>query len=265
MNYVFYPDVFWLTNFVMDMLVLLLVRYFRKSRSSLRRILLASAVGATGAVLLFLSLDSYLLYQFLVHFMLNPIMVFLSFPLSGIKRFIKDFLLVYLMMLLLGGILSWGMETLGQWKYFGLWAVGACGICALLIHFLEGRRLQQQNYEVLILTEQGKFRVKGFLDTGNLLRDPIVNQPVHIIQEEILKEEFLENQPAIRYIPFHSLGQERGLLPVVTLKAMYIKPMGEKEEIPPIYLEKPVFGLAKENLFQKKNYQVILNAGSLPV
>lgn len=263
MRYEFYPDVFWVTNFGMDMLVLLLVRYVKKSRGSKVRVLLASAFGATGSVLLFLSLSRFMLYQLMVHLLLNPLMILIAFPVKSVRGFGKDFLMTYVLMLLVGGTLSWGMGSLGQWKYFWLWAVGACGICMLILHWVETRKLEQKSYEILLLTGDRNLALTGFWDTGNLLMDPVLNQPVHIIQEILLEEEVAKEQLAIRYIPFHSLGQENGLLPVVTLKAMYVKGLGEKRDTPPVYIERPVFGLAKEKLFQNRDYQIILNAKSI--
>lgn len=295
MKYEFYPDIFWVTNFVMDTLVLLLVRQMKKSGSPIYRIPVSSAFGATASVFLFLNFRNYTAYQLLIHLTVNPVMIAIAFsknvrervlssggacPASaesawrshwGIRKpavlspLLRDFLSAYLMMLLLGGILSWGTQTLGQLKYFWIWALGGFGICMLVIHRLESRKLEHRNYEILLLLENRNLMLTGFLDTGNMLVDPIFHQPVHIIQEELLEEELKKEQLSIRYIPYHSLGQENGLLPVVTLRAMYIKEIGEREGKPPVYLEKPVFGLTKEKLFQGKNYQVILNAGAISV
>lgn len=264
-DYVFYPDVFWLTNFLMDTMVLLLTRRMNKSRSPIYRILLSAAFGAAGSLLLFFMLSHFTVYQLMVHFLLNPVMILIAFPVKSPKSFLQLFLTAYLMVLLLGGILNWGTGSLGQWKSFWIWAVGGFGICILLLHRLEAKRLEETDYEILLLLSDRNLMLKGFLDTGNLLTDPMMHQPVHIIQEKVLSEELLHGQLAVRYIPYHSLGQEHGLLPVVTLKAMYIKKTGEKSKIPPVYLEKPVFGIAKEKLFQGKSYQVILNAGAVSV
>lgn len=260
MNYVFYPDVFWVTNFGMDVLVLLLVRRAKKSRSSLLRILIAAAFGASASVFLFLKLRNFLAYQILLHVLVNPAVILLGFPLKGTGRFFRDVGLTYLMTVLLGGILSFGMATLGQWNYFFLWALGAFGLALLTLGWLESKKNDGQSFQVLLLTGERTLSLTGFWDTGNLLEDPFVKQPVHIIQESLLEEELTGEKLSVRYIPFHSLGQEQGLLPVVTLKAMYLRGTDEKEQVPAVYIEKPVFGLAKENLFQRKKYQVILNA-----
>lgn len=272
MRYVFYPDVFWVTNFAMDVLVLTLVRSIKRSRSRFWRILISAAVGASASVLLFLWLSTagmvlpfpglrrFTLYRLMTHLLLNPLMLLLAFPQKSLKRFCRDLCAAWLVTLVLGGLLSYGMTTLGQWKQFWIWALGGFGVCMIILSWLESGKTKQFEYELLLLTKERRLTLTGFLDTGNLLEDPILKQPVHIIREQLLSEALAEEQLPVRYIPFHSLGQERGLLPVVTLQAMYVRGVGEKAGIRPRYMEKPVFGLANEKLFQRKEYQVILNA-----
>lgn len=260
MEYEFYPDVFWVRNFAMDALILLLVRRFRQRGGKTCRVLFSAGFGAGASVLLFLWLPGLSWYQLCMHGVINPVMVFFSFREKTLKSFGTDVLLSYGLTMLLGGLLGFGMETLGQWKYFPIWAIGGFGVCTLLFYGLLRQREARQIYEILLISNRKKFSLTGFLDTGNLLTDPMVQQPVHIIQESVLKETLEKEGLLVRYIPYHSLGQEQGLLPVVTLKAMYVKGMGEKGEESLTYIERPVFGLAKEKLFESRNYQVILNA-----
>ena len=49
-------------------------------------------------------------------------------------------------------------------------------------------------------------------------------------------------------------------IPLLRIVAVCSVSYTHLDGVMPIYLEKPVFGLAKEKLFQRKNYQVILNA-----
>ena len=113
-------------------------------------------------------------------------------------------------------------------------------------------------YNLLLITREGNISVKGFFDTGNLLMDPLAGKPVHIIKKKILKEQIEKGKLLPRMIPFHSLGMENGLLEAVTIEGMYIL-----KENQPLYLERPVLGLADENLFQDDGCEVILNGRSM--
>ena len=264
MTYRFYPDVFWVTNFVMDFLVLVLMRFLKKSGSPIKRLVLSAGFGATGSVVWFLLLSDYQFYQLLMHLLWNPVMLRIAFPQKKIAGFLKDLFMTYIWMALLGGILNWGFMVLSNAHYFWLWILAAFGIAMLAIQGLEAQKLEKLSYEILLQTEKETLCLKGFLDTGNLLLDPLINKPVHIIQEEVLKEILRKEETAVRYIPFHSLGQEQGILPVVTLKGMYMT-NSQKKEAAPFYIERPVLGLAKEKLFQKKDYQIILNARNISI
>ena len=90
-------------------------------------------------------------------------------------------------------------------------------------------------------------KIKTMLDTGNLLKEPISNEDVIIVEKDSLKDiinkDVLENINAIlkgnwldsknlysykiKIIPFSSLGNENGLL--VGFKPDYIKIYGEDE------------------------------------
>lgn len=120
------------------------------------------------------------------------------------------------------------------------------------------KREKETVYDLLLVTGEGNISVKGFYDTGNLLTDPLVGRPVHIIKKEILKEQIQQGKLPVRLIPYHSLGQESGLLEAVTLEGMYII-----RENHPVYLKKPVFGMAEEKLFQNDKCEVILNGKSM--
>lgn len=260
MKYVVYLDVFWVMNFAMEALVLFLVRQLGKYPAKIWRILLSAGFGATASVILFLWLPGLSWYQLCIHVVINPIMILFGFGKKNPKIFARDMFRAYVMTLLLGGVLNFAVSTLGQWRYFAIWALAGFGLSMIILYKIEECRQEWDSYEILLLTHQETMLLTGFLDTGNLLTDPMMKKPVHIIQEELLKEALTKEHLPIRYIPFHSLGQEDGLLPVVTLKAMYVKRQGDGEEAVPRLVDGPVFGLAKEKLFQNRDYQVILNA-----
>lgn len=260
MRYKIYLDVLLLHTFAMDALALLLVRRLNHPQEKRVRMFLSAGFGAAGSAILFLRLCSFRWYQLSVHLLINPLMILLAFGRRGKKEFAKDLGWTYALMFLLGGVLSWGMETLGQRRVFWIWALGGLALGCLLVYGIGRQRESSWRYEILLLTGEEKLILSGYLDTGNLLIDPTVHQPVHIIQEELLDEILKKEQLPLRYIPFHSLGQAEGLLPVVTLRAMYLRQSKGRKEQTPVFVERPVFGLAKEKLFEHRDYQVILNA-----
>ncbi len=254
-TYEFYLDVFWVTNLMMDGAILALTGLLGRERIPVLRILLASAFGATASACLFLWLSSYTGYQLILHVLVNPIMILIGFSWKGIWMFLRRFLGAYVIAVVLGGVLAWIWPAPkgNFWLYAGAAGI-CCGAGILALHFKK-RRIQV--LEVVLVAEGEKISAKGFWDTGNLLWDPMLKRPVHIIQRELLPERLRMGQ-GVHYIPYQSLGQEKGLLPAVVIEGMYVREnAGDGGKVR--YIEKPVLGLAQRTLFAQKPYQMILH------
>ncbi|MEG1945754.1 MAG: sigma-E processing peptidase SpoIIGA [Lachnospiraceae bacterium] len=259
MRYELYADILFITNFTMDCIALTITGKIIKQKIRYRWILLAGLLGTVGSMCFFFWINHYILYQLGVHFLINPLMVWVCFHSKKWKEFLMQWFFTYLAVIVLGGVMEWGMGSLVGAKYFWIFLPMALFFLVLLDQCSAAFHRQKKTvYDLLLVTSSGKLPLKGFYDTGNLLMDPMVHKPVHIIKEQSLEAIFDMNTLPVRMIPFHSLGKESGLIKAVTLEGMYIL-----KENTSLYLEKPVFGIAKEKLFQNDNYDVILNGKSM--
>lgn len=259
MEYELYVDVWFVTNFIMDSAALLVAGRLMRQRIRAGRILLGSFVGTAGSICLFFFLNHYTWYQLGVHFLVNPAMVWLCYRCRKWKQFLGQWLLTYLSVILLGGAMEWSVRNLGHGEQFWFCLAGALLFLVLADRVIQEFLRQKETVcKILLMTKEGSIEAKGFWDTGNLLMDPIMGKPVHIVRRELLGEQIERGRLSVRLIPYHSLGKEDGLLEAVTIEGMYIL----KEE-QPLYLEKPVLGLAREALFQDERYDVILNGKSM--
>lgn len=259
MKYELYVDIWFLTNFSMDTIALWIAGRIMKQRVRIGRLLLAGFAGTAGSICLFFFLCDYTWYQLGVHFLVNPAMVWLCYRSRKWKQFLGQWILTYLSVFLLGGIMEWGVADLSLGGNFWLCLAGALLFLMLAVKAADFFcRRSETVYELLLVTKEGNIPVTGFFDTGNLLMDPAVGKPVHIVKRDILKGQLEKGQLMVRLIPFHSLGEENGMLEAVTIEGMYILREGQ-----PLYLERPVLGLARENLFQHERYDVILNGKSM--
>jgi hypothetical protein len=187
-------------------------------------------------------------------------MVWIGFPGKGLKKTARRLGAAYLLMLLLGG----GLGAL--WNLTGgahFWVLAAAGVfvCLLAIAKIRTTRQRQGVYEVLLVSQNRKIPVQGFYDSGNLLWDPLLQQPVHLIQRQVVAQE-LAQEKQLRTIPYHSLGTPQGILPVLVLDGMYISmDTGKKKRA--AYISKPVLGIAEEALFTGRSYQMILHTTTM--
>lgn len=131
---------------------------------------------------------------------------------------------------------------------------------------------------VTIYLEDKKIQTIALIDTGNMLKDPISNMPVIVVQKDILhemipdeilnnleevlgggvkeelyKEDNLKYMSKFRVIPFSSIGKQNGLL--LGFKAS--KVIIEFDENEMIY-EKVIIGIYDKVLSKKQNYFALL-------
>ena len=106
---------------------------------------------------------------------------------------------------------------------------------------------------------QKKVELLALIDSGNGLVEPISQSPVSLVEKRALAEVedgFLPER--FRLVPFHSIGQSKGLLESYGIEWMEIKQEGEWKRI-----EAPVIGLTGGRISAKENYQMILHPALL--
>ena len=77
MKYELYADIWFLTNFTMDSIALFAAGKVMGEPIRLGRICISSLVGILASMFLFFQLTDETLYQLCVHFLVNPLMVWL--------------------------------------------------------------------------------------------------------------------------------------------------------------------------------------------
>ena len=244
MQYEFYIDAFVMTNGLMDFLVLMFTDEILHRKARLGVLFLASVLGAVVSAVLFLWMSDYLLYQMVIHFILNPLMLVFAFGEKKGKRLLEDW------------IISYGI---GRGRHFVLCllavlTIGVFGLCVVERY----RRIEGKVYEVKICQDDRELEVAAYYDSGNLLTDPYVKEPVQIIDEEMIRPLMEEKQMRKRLIPFHSLGKENGWITVITAEKMIIRKRKEQIEVCPV-----VLGLGRKELFSGTGYHMLLNEKNL--
>ena len=254
MKYELYIDVFFFVNCFMDFIALTLTKMFLHKKGKILSLLFTSMLASAASLGLFLALSSYSLYQLFIHFLVNPLMLLLCFRPKGKREFLMEWAVSYLVFLLLGGIMQWLYVEVLKGQGFLLCVSVAGGIFLILQCFLEHHaKVIEKIYPVKVFMEGKEIELKGYYDSGNLLTDPFLKEPVSIVsRKEIVS--ILPKDSKIRLIPFSSLGAENGLLPVCTVEKMIVYQKKSKIEIKPAGL-----GIGREELFTNREYQLILN------
>lgn len=240
----------------MDYLALAGVNCFLKRRKKLRVLVPVSLLGSLVSLFLQIAVRNAGIRMILLHFVVNTGMTFLAFGWSGKKFFLENWCLVYLTILFLGGCMEWE-ETMGiPAAFFWVKAVlAAIVLSAGTLYFTQKKTFMQQIYPVEVRHKGKLVTVRGYWDSGNLLVDPYIKEPVNILQKRKAEELLDGRTDTMRLVPYTSLGNSDGLLRAYSVDALYIYRGRERLEIKPA-----VIGIAGDGLLEGREYEMILQA-----
>ena len=115
------------------------------------------------------------------------------------------------------------------------------------------QRWNQCHCEVELHFEGEIYQIKGLLDTGNGLMDPVSGSPVSVLDKRTANKLLGEETKNFRYISYRTIGKEHGLMPVFRIDG--IRVCGEKE----CWIERPLIGISEKEIGSEEEYEMILN------
>ena len=262
-----YIDVVFLENLVMNSIILIASGIILKKKLKWIRILLASSLGAVYTIIGYISVLE--IYSNLVlKVILSILIIYIAFNPQTVKQLWKDVLIFYLTSFVFGGvafaliyvvkpqdILMKNGLFLGTYplKTVLLAAIVAFIILIAAFAIVKTKFSKKDMFcEVEVELNNKKIKTRAMIDTGNLLKEPITNTPVIVLEHTLLYEcvpkEILDNLESIlggelvkipeevrneyisklKLIPFASLGKQNGML--VGIKADSLKIIQDDQE-----------------------------------
>lgn len=256
MNYEFYADVFFLTNWYLDFLAVYAVGEVLQQKKKLLRYLLGCAVSSLLGCILFLQIENYDFYLLCIHFIVNPGMVIFCFFPAERRIYINAFLLMYFVILMLGGSVQWMYVTVADGHYYELCLILTSVPVIIFLYILRRKRKNVQIFYRVWIEHQGKkIALQALYDTGNCLVDPYISQPVHVVAPEVLSLLGGREKFALRLVPFSSVGRENGMLEAFTVECIRVEEEGRDIKLAPA-----VLAAAGNGIFKDRSYQMILNS-----
>lgn len=256
MYYELYIDVLFLVNFMMDYILLLIVKKMLKCSATHGNICLGALVGSLLTCIVVILSIPYAFVKFvLFHMFVNTCMIRVGLKIKTIPSFVKALIMLYIGGFLLGGI----MEYLRQYVRIGsLFLVVAIvsyymvlGIWKFVSYI---QRWNQSRCKVDLYLNNKVYQVKALIDTGNSLRDPISGQPVSVLEQKIAKKLLEEKKEKnFRYVPYRTIGKSNGVLPVFYIDRMCVQRDAD------YWVDTPLIGISEEIISAEGEYEMILN------
>lgn len=287
-----YLDVVLVENLIMNFIILLATGLILKEPIKKIRLLLASLVGAIYSVVSYVSiLEIYA--SMLLKIILSIVIVYIAFNPQTMKKMWKDLLLFYLTSFVFGGaafaliyivkpqdILMKNGLFLGTYplKTILLGAILAFIVIVTAFTVVKSKITKKDMFTKIAFELNGKkVETIAMIDTGNLLKEPITNTPVVVVEHTLLydclpkeilnhldellggdfsnipeeiKEEYIVK---LKCIPFSSLGKQNGMLLGIRVDAITIKSdEGEKKK------ENVILGLYNKSLTKRGEYRALI-------
>lgn len=242
----------------MNLWVLFLCRFFVHSKAKNVRVFTASFLAAIGQVMVFCIPGGRGRLKLILGFGgITAMIVAWLFRPEGWKYYYKLLISSYMSALSLGGVFLVLENILGGKNVsFTFW-----GILVVFIYFIAKRiyvKLGRKNdfcKVVLFFSKEESCELTALVDSGNGLIDPISKTLVSIVEEkEILSFKKYLKEEKIRLIPFHSVGNKKGILEAYFIDKMEIRKDGEIDVI-----NQPMIAITKDVISVNERYQMILH------
>lgn len=287
-----YIDVVLIENILMNYIILFTTGLILKIKIKHLRLILASFIGAIYSIIAYMGILE--IYSSIVlKIILSIIIVYISFNPQNIKKLWKDILIFYMVSFVFGGaafaliyivkpqdILMKNGLFLGTYplKTVLLGAIVAFIIIITAFTVVKTKISKKDMYCQIKIKINGKYiKAKTMIDTGNMLKEPITNTPVIIVEHTLLYEcmpkEILNNLENIiggdfsqvpedirkkyisklKLIPYSSLGKQNGML--IGIKPETVKIITDEQEEE---RKNVIIGIYNKSLTKKGEYRALI-------
>ena len=292
-----YLDIILCENLLMNYIILFATYVIIKPKTKHPqiRMILSSLLGSIYAIIIYLNILS-IYTNLLAKITLSVVMVYIAFAPPNIKQLLKQILIFYLVSFIFG-VCTFALiyflkpenVEMKNGVFVGIYPIKVgliAGIIAFIITQIAFKinksKLNNKNtfIEIELYNKNKMTKARALLDSGNMLKEPISQKPVIVVEKAILskiipeevlnyiermvggddqeRNEMQEYLSKIRMVPFMSLGKENGMLIGIRLDKIKINTEDirlEKENI--------IAGIYEKKLTKDNKYNALIGLNLL--
>ena len=287
-----YIDVVFLENLILNVIILYATSLIAKINLKIIRTLISACIGSIYAIMYYIfqiGLYSNIIFKFV----LSVIMIYVAFNPKEFKTLLKVLILFYLTSFVFGGAslsviylvnaqrinIQNGM-IIGKYTMNTIFTGIIIAFIVIVIAFKIIKSKISKNdlfCDIRFKINNKEIKTKAMLDTGNLLKEPITNIPVVVVEHKLLYDvipnEILDNIENIlggdledisdevksdyisklKVIPFTSLGKQNGILLGIKADELIVEEMNSEKKI-----DKVIIGIYNKELSKKRTYSALI-------
>lgn len=287
-----YIDIVFFENLIMNSIILIATGIILKQKLNWIRILLASSLGAIYSILSYIS-ELKIYSNLILKIILSILIIYIAYNPQTIKKLWKSILIFYLTSFVFGGaafafiyivkpqeiLMKNGLFLVTYPLKTVILAAVIAFILLLAAFTIVKNKISKKDMfcDVEVELNAKTVETKAMIDTGNLLKEPITNTPVIVMEHTLLYEciprEILDNLENIlggdfgkipeeikkeyisrlKLIPFSSLGKQNGML--VGIKADALRIMEEEQEYKKGNV---IIGIYNKSLTKRGEYRALI-------
>ena len=287
-----YLDVIFLENIVINYIILYVTGLISKSKIKQNRLLLGALIGAIYSIIYYL-LKLKIYSSFIIKIILSIVIIYISFNSNNYKDLLKKVLLFYLTSFVFGGatiaiiymansqnITILNGVLVGNYTIKTILIGVIIAYSTILIAFkIIKNKISKKDLicDISVRLDNKSIKTKALIDTGNMLKEPITNLPVivmeHTLLYDVIPKDILNNTEKIlggdfskipdnirdeyfsklKVIPFSSLGKQNGMLLGIKGENLTVN---LKDEIKKI--DKLIIGIYNKSLTKRGEYRSLL-------
>lgn len=247
----------------MDYLLLDMTRFILQKKVGVIRFFCSVLVGSLLSLLVFITPTSQIML-WMIQLIAAASMVCIAYYPLRIKEIILAVALLYLLSIALDGMLRFVFRLLspafkqGYFTFMMLLgiAIFATLFCKKMLQLVKQMNAYNHNIcNVCVAIGEREAWGKGFLDSGNLLKEPITQRPVVVVEEAFLmKNQITSYEEHYFVIPYHAIGCNNGMLKGFLADEMIIEKDKQKQVMKHVML-----GVYPGKLSGNDSFQMLLN------
>lgn len=287
-----YIDVVFIENLIMNYIILFATSIIIKVKVKHIRLILASSLGAIYSIIAYMSiLEMY--SSVILKIILSVIIVYIAYNPQNVKNMWKYLVIFYMTSFVFGGaafaliyivkpqdILMKNGLFLGTYplKTIILGAIVAFIVIVTSFKLVKSKISKKDMFcTIKININKVEIETKAMIDTGNLLKEPISNTPVIVVEHTLLYDcmpkEILNNLENIlggdfeniseevknkyisklKVIPFSSLGKQNGML--IGIKPEEVTVINDENENK---INNVIIGIYNKSLTKRGEYRALI-------
>lgn len=287
-----YIDVIFFENLIMNAIILYAAAIMLKIKPKIVRVIISSTIGSIYAIVTYIS-EIEIYTSIILKLILSVIMVYVAFNPQNVKKMWKQLAIFYLTSFVFGGVALYLIYFIkpqevfmkngifvGEYvlKVILLGAIVAFIVIKISLKIIKTKISPKDMYcKIKVKLEDKIIETKAMIDTGNLVKEPITNTPVVIIEssllEGILPQKILNNLENIlggdfsrvseeiqekyvsklRCIPFSSLGKQNGMLVGIRADEISVETEDEKKTSNNV-----IIGIYDKSLTKRGEYRALI-------